>query len=63
MTKNWKTTLIGLLGCVAFLLIAVLLFLKFITAAEAGLLFGAAGTFIASLAALFAKDYDKTGKP
>jgi len=61
--KSWKTTFVGILGLLTILIVTALLFLKIITATEAGLILGAVGSFIGTLAALLAKDYNATGKP
>lgn len=61
--KSYKTTLIGVFGALALIIVGVLLILKIVTVQDALLVLGGVGAFIGTLLGFLSKDHDVSGKP
>ena len=59
--KNWKTSIVAIVGVLSLAVNIVLLYLGKITATDFGIIMSSIGTFLLVLIGLFAKDGDKTG--
>lgn len=61
LRKNWKTSLVALMGCVSLIVCLVMLFMKKIEAQDFAVAMSSIGMFIGVMIGIFAKDGDKTG--
>lgn len=61
LRKNWKTSLVALMGCVSLVVCLAMLFMNKIEAQDFAVAMSSIGMFIGVMIGIFAKDGDKTG--